>query len=96
MDHDIDDCIPAVEGEAMSEGGVEKVDDALEKCARKGIRLFFCFCEFHSSDDRFVDTQVRAGGGGRCGFAPFFEEAEPFFEGDGAERKLRRVGGTLD
>ena len=56
MDHDIDDCIPAVEGEAMSEGGIEKVDNAMEKSSREGVRFVFGFRKFHSSNDGFIDA----------------------------------------
>ena len=93
VDHDVNDRIPTVEGEAMSEGSIEKVDNAMEELAREGIRFIFGLSEFHGGNDGFVDAQVCTGGRSGGGFAPFFEETEPFFEGDSAQRKGGRIGG---
>ena len=58
MNHDIDDSIPVVKREAMSEGGIEEINDAMEELPRKGVGFIFGLGEFHGSNDRFVDAQV--------------------------------------
>ena len=73
VDHDINDRVSTVKGEAVSKGGIEKRDDAMEKAAREGVRFVFGFGEFHRSDDCFVYPQVRPGGGSEGSLAPFFE-----------------------
>ena len=93
VDHDVDDHMPVVHRESMSECSIEEFDDAMEESTREGIEFIFGLSEFHGSNDGFVNTQVGTGRGSGCGFAPSFEETKPFFEGYGAKRKRRRVGG---